>query len=155
MTPRYAYDDPHAYHRRWDRLDPDQLHAAADRDPLLFVADHVPCTDRRDGALAIHVGTDDGGSQVILVPDAIIDPDDGACVTLLATVVERLGPDRVIALGLVHHRRGRAHIIDLDRRWQEALDAVCHYYAVGAVGVLARTESGAIVRMTSTPTARR
>jgi hypothetical protein len=149
MTPRYAYDDPHAYHRRWDRLHPDEVEAAAEHDPLLFVADHVSCTDRREGVLAIHAGTDEGGRHLILIPDAIIDPDEDTCVAVLATVVERLGPDRVMALGLVHHRRGRAHVVDLDRRWQDALDAVCHYYAIGAIGVLARTESGAIVRTTT------
>jgi hypothetical protein len=148
MTPRYAYDDPHAFHRRWDRLNPDEIGAAADRDPLLFVADHVSCADRREGALALLAVTDHGERQIILIPDGATDPDEDTCIAVLATVVERLGPDRVMALGLVHHRRGRAHVVDLDRRWQEALEDVCHYYAIGTIGVLARTESGAIVRTT-------
>ena len=155
MTPLYAYDDPHAYHRRWDRLDPEALDRAADRDPLLFVADHVQCSVRREGTLAVHARTDDGRPHIIVIPDAGIDPDEDVCLSILATVVEQLGPDRVMALGVVHHRRGRAHIDELDRRWQDALDAVCHYYAIGAVGVLARTESGAIVRTTPSPTAMR
>lgn len=146
MTPRHDYDDPHAYHRRWERLDPDAVHRAAERDPLLFVADHVSVADRRAGSVAVHVRTHGGASMMILIADGPAEPTDEECVGCLAIVVERIGCDAVDALGLVHHRRGRTHIVDLDRRWQQALGDVCHYYDIEQVGVLARTESGAIVR---------
>jgi hypothetical protein len=146
MTPRHAYDDPHAYHRRWDRLDPEAVQQAAERDPLLFIADHVPTANRRAGSVAVHVRSHDGSSMLILIADGPADPTDEECVACLATVVARIGEDRVAALGVVHHRPGRAHLVELDRRWQQALDDVCHFYEVDAVGVLVRTESGAIVR---------
>ena len=146
MPPGHDYDDPHAYHRRWDRLDPDAVHRAAERDPLLFVADHVSTADRRAGSVAVHVRTHEGASMMILIADGPAEPTDEECVACLATVVERIGCDAVRALGVVHHRRGRPHIVDHDRRWQSALDDVCRYYAIEQVGVLARTESGAIVR---------
>lgn len=155
MASLHPYDDPHAYHRAWDRLDPAELSRAADRDPLLFIADHIALADRREGSLAVHVGTDDGGTQIVVIADAEPDPDEDTCVAVLATIVERLGADRVTALGVVHHRRGRAHIDDLDRRWQRSLGAVCHHYAIGDIGVLARIESGAIVRLSSTSSATR
>jgi hypothetical protein len=127
------YDDPHAYHRRWERLDREAVDRAARRDPLLFIADHVPLADRRAGSVAVHVRTPDGASLLNLIADA--------------TVVERSGCEAVDEIGVVHHRRGRAHVVELDRRWQQALDDVCRYYGADAVGVLARTESGAIVRL--------
>lgn len=149
MTPRHDYDDPHAYHRRWERLDPDAVHRAAERDPLLFVADHVSTADRRAGSVAVHVRTAGGAPMIILIADGPADPTDDDCVTCLATVVERIGHEAVDELGVVYHRRGRPHIIDLDRRWQQALEDVCHYYDVEPVGVVTRTESGAIVRLTT------
>ena len=149
MTSRPAYDDPHAYHRRWERLDPEAVHRAAESDPLLFVADHVSTADRRAGSVAVHVRRHGGAPMMILIADGPVDPIDDDCVTRLATVVERIGKEGVAALGVVHHRRGRTHVVDLDRRWQRALDDVCHYYDIDEVGVLARTESGAIIRPTA------
>ncbi len=141
------YDDPHAYHRRWERLDREAVDRAARRDPLLFIADHVPLADRRAGSVAVHVRTPDGASLLNLIADAPDDPTDDECVACLATVVERSGGEAVDEIGVVHHRRGRAHVVELDRRWQQALDDVCRFYGADAVGVLARTESGAIVRL--------
>lgn len=146
MPPGHDYDDPHAYHRRWDRLDPDAVHRAAERDPLLFVADHVSTADRRAGSVVVHVRTPDGSPMMILIADGPADPTDEECITCLATIVERIGHETVDELGVVYHRRGRTHLVDLDRRWQQALGDVCHYYDIEQVGVLARTESGAIVR---------
>jgi len=148
MTSRHAYDDPHAYYRRWERLDPEAVHRAAESDPLLFVADHVSTADRRDGSVAVHVRTHGGAPLLILIADGPVDATDEECVACLATVVERIGKESVAELGVVHHRRGRTHLVDLDRRWQRALDDVCRYYDIDGVGVLARTESGAIVRPT-------
>jgi hypothetical protein len=153
MTTRQAYDDPHAYHRRWERLDPDAVHRAAERDPLLFVADHVSIADRRAGSVAVHVRTVGGAPLLVLIADGPADPTDEERVTCLATVVERIGNEAVDELGVVYHRRGRAHIIDVDRRWQQALEDVCRYYDLAPVGVLARTESGAIIRPTGFPSA--
>jgi hypothetical protein len=146
MTSRHDYDDPHAYHRRWERLHPDAVARASERDPLLFIADHVALADRRAGAVAVHVRTQGGASMLVLIGDGPADPTDDECVACLANVVERIGPEVVEELGAVHHRRGSTHVIDVDRRWQQALDDVCHYYDIEAIGVLARTESGAIVR---------
>lgn len=146
MTSPHAYDDPHAYHRRWERLDPDAVERASERDPLLFIADHVSLADRRAGSVAVHVRTADGAPMMILIADGPADPTDDECVACLATVVERIGDEAVDELGVVHHRRGRSHVVDLDRRWQKALADVCHYYGIEDAGVLARTESGAIVR---------
>ena len=146
MTSRHDFDDPHAYHRRWERLGPDAVARASERDPLLFIADHVALADRRTGCVAVHVRNHGGASMLILVGDGPADATHDECVTLLANVVERIGPEAVAELGVVHHRRGSTHVVDLDRRWQQALDDVCHYYGIDAVGVLARTESGAIVR---------
>lgn len=143
---RHDFDDPHAYHRRWERLDPDAVDRAAARDPLLFIADHVAVADRRAGSVAVHVRSHGGAPTLILIPNGPADPTDDECLVCLATVVERVGPEAAAELGVVHHRRGRSHVLDVDRRWQQALEQVCHYYDVEPVGVLARTESGAIVR---------
>ena len=78
------------------------------------------------------------------------EPTDDACLGLLCGVVERIGSGRTVALGLVHHRRGRAHVTDLDRRWRHALEAACTYYGIAPIGVLTRTESGALLPLRAT-----
>ena len=96
--------------------------------------------------MAVHVRTWGGASILNLIADGPVDPTDDQCVACLAAVIERIGYEVVDEIGVVHHRRGRAHVVELDRRWQRALDDVCRYYDIEAVGVLVRTESGAIVR---------
>ena len=139
------FDDPLAYIRRWERAPEPEVARLADADPLLFLADHLPLADRREGTVAVHARLDDGTPLAAIITDGPPEPSVDECRTALAMVVEHAGSERVVGLGLVHHRRGRAHISSSDRRWRVALDDACARYAIAPVGVLIRTESGALV----------
>lgn len=152
------YDDPHAYNRRWARLSPAEVTERSELDPLLFVADHISTAERGDGVLAVHVEMTDDRRLVVIVtpgPEApIADQCRSAVVGIITRLVEEYGdPDDctgmvpVLTLGLVVHRRGRPHVAPMDRCWAEALVAGCAYWDVEPLGVLVRTESGALVRV--------
>lgn len=162
------FDDPTAYDRRWTRRSREHVHRLAQRDPLLFVADHITVRDRAAGLVAVQADLGlDLPPVMILIADGPLEPDDDACLNLLAGVVERIdreyrrGPavdtdeheyeTCIHALGLVTHRTGRPVVSDGDRAWARALDAVARWCDFEPVGVLTRTESGALVRVPPTP----
>jgi hypothetical protein len=151
------YDDPHAYDRRWSRLSRAEVAERSDADPLLFVADHIGTADRDDGVVAVHAEMADGSRVMVIVaagPDA---PTADQCRSAVLGIIARLSEDYgdpddetgivpLLSLGLVVHRRGRAHLTPLDRCWASALVAGCAYWDVEPLGVLVRTESGALYR---------
>lgn len=139
------FDDPLAYIRRWARQSDTEVSRLADEQPLLFLADHVALADRREGTVAIHARLDDGSPLAAIITGGPPDPSPYECVAALGMVVENTGPSRVMSMGLVHHRRGRPHLCDTDRRWRQALEDTCAFYAIAPVGVLIRTESGALL----------
>ena len=129
-----------------------QLRDAAGRVPLGFVADHLLSGDRRTGSVAVLLDAGpDGPRSIHLVHDAPLDPDVDQCRAILDRVAERAVALRRGArrarLGVVHHRTGDAVVIDLDARWAQALHDVTADAGLGVLGVAARTESGALVRV--------
>lgn len=154
----HPYDDATGYERRWTHPDPAQVTALRQAQPLLFVADHISIFDRCDGSLAVYARTADAKPLMIVIADAEPAPDADACLRAVIGIADRLvrhlGLDLddvdwssppFVTLGLVHHRRGRPHISDLDRHWAQALSDVCSWLNVQPAGVLTRTESGALV----------
>lgn len=140
------FDDHIAFDRRWSHCDPTTKHALAEADPLLFVADHIPSGERREGSVAVALSSHDGQSALMVVSDAPVQPPDIECLALLSNAIERSGGG-VRTLGIVHHRRGGHGITDLDRRWALALTAVCTAFDIRPLGVLARLYTGDIVRV--------
>lgn len=153
-----SYDDITAYERRWVHPGPAQVSALQQAQPLLFVADHLSIHDRHDGSLGVYTRTANGQPLIIVIPDLAPSPDANACLRAVLGIADRLvrqlGLDLddvdwstppFVALGLVPHRRGRAYVSDLDRHWAQALADVCSWINVQPVGVLTRTESGALV----------
>lgn len=153
-----SYDDITAYERRWVRPAPEQASALRQAQPLLFVADHLSIHDRHDGSLGVYACMPKGQPLIIVIPDLEPGPDANACLRAVLGIADRLvrqlGLDLhdvdwstppFVALGLVPHRRGRACVSDLDRNWAQALADVCSWIHVQPVGVLTRTESGALV----------
>lgn len=140
------FDDPIAFDRRWGRLDATARATLADADPLMFLADHLPVADRREGSIAIAVQCGEGPSPLIVIPDGPANPTDVECATVIGLAYERLGSD-VTRIGIVHHRRGGVGITDVDRRWALALRAVCDAFSIEPLGVMARLRSGALVRV--------
>ena len=140
------FDDPIAFDRRWGHLDPAARTALADADPLMFLADHLPVADRREGCIAIAVRCGEGPSPLIVIPDGPANPTDVECATVIGLAYERLNGD-VTSIGIVHHRRGGVGITDVDRRWALALRAVCEAFSIEPLGVMARLRSGAVVRV--------
>jgi hypothetical protein len=154
-----SFDDPSAYMRRWGRLSEFELQRRAQHDPLLFAADHCPVAERQAGCLVIVAIRTDGQPLMVVIQDAPEEPTDDDCLGVLAGCLPRLGAAvndagdlygwagaPVARLGVVTHRRGRPHITAEDRRWVDALEAVCRWSGVGPLGVVTRTEAGAIVR---------
>ncbi|MHB8795588.1 MAG: hypothetical protein ACYC90_08980 [Candidatus Nanopelagicales bacterium] len=151
------YDDPHAYKRRWSRLSPADLARLSDADPLLFVADHIGMADRDDGVIALHADMASGQRLMVVVTPGPKAPSADECRSAVVGAIARLSEDHgdpegcldmppVLSLGLVVHRRGPARVTPLDQRWSAALVAGCADWDVEALGVLVRTESGALVR---------
>ena len=152
------YDDPHGYRRRWSRLDPAGVATLADADPLLFVADHIAIAERKDGVIAFHVELTGDRRLIVIVAPGPKAPSAEECRSAIIGAIARLTEDcgdpddyiglpPVLALGLVVHRRGPSHVTPMDRRWSAALHFGCAYWDVESQGVLVRTESGALVRL--------
>ena len=176
---RPAFDDPGAFRRRWSHLSPAQLRDEALRDPLLFAADHLPIEDRREGTVIIVAEIDDAPAPVVVViPDGPPAPEEESCLGVLSTVIAQLdaavseadpyddddnddyGDDgyraegsAVRRIGVVAHRLGTPAIHDIDRRWMRALGLVAVALGIDSIGVLARTRSGAVVRVPETAAA--
>jgi hypothetical protein len=158
---RTPFDDPRAFRRRWASLSAEQLRVEASRDPLLFAADHVSIFDRHEGSLVILAELDgETHPAMIVIPGGPPDPSEEDCLGLLATVVSRLEDEAgeamfhneravtaVRRLGVVTHRLGTSMINDIDRRWMRALGLVSVALGIEVIGVVARTRSGAIVRV--------
>jgi hypothetical protein len=156
---RTPFDDPRAFTRRWANLTPEQLRAEAIRDPLLFAADHVSILDRHEGAVVVLA--DLGGDlppTMFVVPDAPPGPSEEDCLGLLAGIVSSIDSamdqgagegelSAVRRLGVVTHRLGAAMVNDIDRRWMSALGLVSVALGIEVIGVMARTRSGALVRV--------
>lgn len=53
----------------------------------------------------------------------------------------------VVRIGVVQHRLGSAAVNDIDRRWMRALGLVSVAMGIDTLGVVARTRSGAVVRV--------
>ncbi|MEY3732985.1 MAG: hypothetical protein RL347_344 [Actinomycetota bacterium] len=158
---RTPFDDPRAFRRRWAHLTPEQLRAEATRDPLLFAADHVSIFDRHEGSVVVLADLDAGlPPTMIVIPGGPPDPTEEDCLGLLAGVVSRIdeGMDDSMAvplgdicvvrrLGIVTHRLGASMVNDIDRRWMRALGLVSVALGIEIIGVMARTRSGALVRV--------
>jgi|DEB0MinimDraft_3_1074331.scaffolds.fasta_scaffold10401_2 hypothetical protein len=148
MTTTTPFDDPIAFDERWPRNDAVR-NARADEDPLLFVADHVMLADRRPGSLAIHASfRDETPSALIVIPDAPEECSGDDRRTFLGNVAQVLslsGP--LEGLGLVHHRMGPSSITESDAEWSRILQQTCDQHDLAYIGVIARTYSGAIVRL--------
>lgn len=148
---RDPFVDP-ASEERWSAMSESQMRDAAGRDPIGFVADHLLSRDRRHGSVAVLLDAGPDGPRTIhVVNDAPLDPDPDQCRAILDRVAEqavslRRGM-RKARLGVVHHRTGDAVVVDLDTRWAQALDDVTSDAGLGVLGVAARTESGALVRV--------
>jgi len=149
------YDTPAAADRWWDRLTPDERSAAVDADPLRFLADHLLMSDRCEGSLALYGDFGPGTPALPLVlHDAPTDPTVDECGMTVWRFAEALGHLRDeagadhVRLGMIHHRTGPSSVTDLDRRWLIALDALAPRLGYEVLGVLARTERGALVEAT-------
>ena len=153
------YDDPYAYEQRWESLSPAQLGERAAADPLLFVADHISTADRGPGVVAIHAQPPGASPVMAIVTDGPGDPSDDECLMLVVDAITRLRgsdirempeepmtPDGFV-VGLVVHRPGTGHLVPFDHRWARALVDGCAYLGAEPVGVLARTESGVLLRV--------
>lgn len=149
---RTPYDDVVAAERRWAHLSPRDLELAARRDPLRFFADHLAFGDRHAGTVGIFC--DLGPSldpALVVVPDAPADPSFEECVLLVRRFCEEMQAfreyldDTDFRIGLVIHRTGSTAVNDLDRRWLLALTTLAPTYGYDIVGVMARTEAGALV----------
>lgn len=147
------FEDEAAYRRRWSGTDP-----AAPVPPehlAVFIADHLPLADRREGALALF--TDDAAlvpRLLAVVPDAPIDPTDDQCRRAVAGLAQRLCDEartsdvsRLIGsgFGVVSHRDGPSSVTDVDRRWRRAADDIAGLFGMHVVDVVVRTRTGAIV----------
>ena len=154
------YDDPIAFERRWGRLSHAQATELSRRDPLLFVADHVSIDDRGPGSLAVYAEMAGSSPTIIVIKDGLLEPSADDCLTAVASIAGKLcdqvGFDIEDALvmepplrrlGLVLHRRGMPHVRELDVRWAQALADGCDMLHIEPVGVLVRTEGGALVRI--------
>ena len=164
--PAVPYDDLDAFHRRWGHLDDDERRQVAEEDPLGFIADHLPSYDRAEGTVVVLLdGLPDGQRLVNVVADGPLNPEPDECRRLLETFAEAAhtlvleeaelldgeGLESLflaIEMGVLVHRRGPERVTAEDRRWSEALRDVQADWGLGSLGVLARTESGALVRVT-------
>lgn len=169
---RPAFDDPGAFRRRWSHLSPAQLRAESLRDPLVFVADHLPVQDRREGTVVIVAEVGDAPAPVVvIIPDGPPAPAEESCLGVLASVIAQLDaavrdadPDAddeeddddrrgleegtaVRRIGVVAHRIGSPAISDIDRRWLRALGLVSVALGIDAIGVITRVRSGDLVRV--------
>ena len=140
------FDDPTAFDRRWANVDSRAIGKLASADPLLFIADHIQVSDRREGTVAVALRLFAGQSSMLVVPDAPPNPSDAQCLTLLGQAIEG-SPNPACALGVVHHRRGSSVVSDSDRRWALALKAVSMAFDVEPLGVMARLYDGGLVRV--------
>jgi hypothetical protein len=151
-TPNDPYEDAVAAERRWGRLDPQDLERGWRADPLHFIADHVCVSDRREGAVALFMDFGVGAEPLLaVIPDAPANPTDDDCIRLLSGFVAEV-EDRQAAqasstlrMGFVHHRPGPASVTPLDQQWMTWVEAVARAYEFEIVGVMARTEAGALV----------
>lgn len=148
--PSTPFEDSTAYMRRWGRYEPGD--PVRPEDLPVFIADHIPLADRREGSIAFF--TDDtGGRQQLLaiVHDGPAEPTDEDCLMQVAGYLTRVaGGDEAadftdLGFGLVLHRRGTSVVTDLDRRWRRAADGAAEALGLRVLGVLARTWSGALV----------
>lgn len=146
------YEDHADFDGRWSGLTEAELRAAADADPLRFAADHMLASDRREGSVAVILDLgDDLGSSMNVIADAPSRPKQGDCMLLLRAFIdaaERLRAEGLSpSIGLLHHRTGPSHITDVDRRWASAIEELAAGAGITVIGVAARTESGAFVRV--------
>ena len=171
---RHAFDDPGAFRRRWSHLSLAQLRDAAQRDPLLFAADHLPLEDRREGTVIVVAEVDDALAPVVIViPDGPAAPEEEACLGVLSSVIAQIDAavseadpyyddefnneyaddgyrssrSAVLRIGVVAHRLGSPAINDIDRRWMRALGLVSVALGIDTIGVLTRTRAGALVHV--------
>lgn len=110
---------------------------------------------------------------VIVIPDGPPAPAEETCLGVLARVIAQLDEalheatsddpyshdedsmeeswheegTAVLRLGVVTHRLGSACVNELDRRWISALGLVSVSLGIASMGVIARTRSGALVRV--------
>lgn len=147
------YEDEPGYERRWGGLSEEARRAQSQRDPLTFVADHLPHSDRCEGSVVVLLEPDGCGTPLVnVVSDCPRDPTAEECYLLLRTFAEAVRKVRPesgrVAIGLIHHRRGSAVVEPLDRRWFHTVHHVAGQTGLNVLGVLARTASGALVPIT-------
>ena len=148
--PSTPYEDATAYLRRWRQYEPGD---AIPRAVLpVFVADHVPLADRREGCVVFfHDGGGDRPPVLAVVPDGPSDPTEEECLGMVTGYLTRIagydgsGDLGGLRVGLLLHRRGPARVTDLDRRWRRAVDDAASAVRISVLGVCARTWSGAVV----------
>ena len=151
------FDDSTAYDRRWTRASIEAQRELSISDPLLFMADHIPTTDRAEGLIAVYagIGIERSPRMILLreVPEELTFDERlatlSAVVTRLDDVYASPGTDDpgVIALGLVVHRRGGSVVSPSDAMWMRALHALDEMTGVDPVGVIVRTKEGHLVRV--------
>jgi len=152
--PSTPFEDFTAYMRRWGRYqsgDP-----VRPEDLPVFMADHVPLADRREGSIAFFCDGTGGRSQLFaFVHGGPAEPSAEECRVQVARYLTRVaaGDESVdltgLGFGLIVHRRGSTTVCDLDRRWRRAADDVADALGLTVLGVCARTWSGAIVAVAS------
>lgn len=149
---RTPYDDVEGYDRYWGSLSIGDFHAASMADPIRFIADHVAAIDRREGAVVVLLDMGDGVNRSVHVlaeslPNAWVDE----CRMQLAPFAEVAGEFRseglLPSIGVIHHRRGEATVNELDLRWAGVVKSLAEAAGIMVIGVAARTESGALVRV--------
>ena len=149
------YEDEVGYQNRWGGLSRSATDELAHSDPLTFVADHLPHGDRREGSVVVLLEPVGFGSPLVsVIADAPVNPSAEECYRLLwpfATAAGQARPtDGRAMIGVIHHRRGPAVSGVLDQRWLAAVQQAAQEAGIEVLGVLARTDSGALIPVTDT-----
>lgn len=144
------YEDEDGYERRWGGLSESATKDLARSDPLTFVADHLPNQDRREGSVVVLLEPVGFGAPLLhVIADAPVNPSAEECYRLLwpfaTAAAQACPPDGRAMIGVIHHRRGPAVPGLLDQRWLAAVRQAAEGVGIDVLGVLARTDSGALI----------
>ena len=132
------------------RVSKSSKHDLSRSDPLTFVADHLPNRDRQEGSVVVLLEPVGFGAPLVqVIADAPVNPSAEECYRLLWPFATAAGqacpPDGRAMIGVIHHRRGPAVSGVLDQRWLAAVRQAAQEAGIEVLGVLARTDSGALI----------